>query len=293
MSDKLLSLFDDLERQTAPREKILRSPFPYPGGKSRSVEMILKHLPYRNTYIEPFGGSAAVLLARHKSNLEVYNDLHGGVVDFYRCIRDPKTLQLLHDRLELTVHSREEFVWCKETWDQCDDLVERAARWYYLTNYSFASLGRNWGRSTSGKSAIAGKVTKKLKMFPLIQERFARVQCEIGSWECVMSDYDSSDTVIYCDPPYVDAHTGTYKNEMSVDDHRHFLDTVFSLDSFIAVSGFSNPLYDNQKWDRKEEWDVYCSITPAAFKETNNKSEHTTTRGKQKECLWIKEANHV
>ncbi|GAG08047.1 unnamed protein product, partial [marine sediment metagenome] len=203
-----MGLFDDLDlidNQSSKDANILRAPFGYPGGKSRSLGNILPHLPYRNKYIEPFGGSAAVLLARKPSKLEVFNDRYAGVVAFYRCLRDPILFPKLLEWLDLTIHAREEFTWCKNTWENPDDPVERAGRWYYMVQSSFGSIGRNWGRQTT-RSSMAGKIRRKLKLFPEIHERFFNVQVENQDWEDCLRDYDSPDAVIYCDPPYVDVN---------------------------------------------------------------------------------------
>lgn len=287
-----MGLFDDLDtvsNQSPSKDAdIIRAPFGYPGGKSRSLEFILPHLPYRERYIEPFGGSAAVLLARKPSKLEVFNDRYAGVVAFYRCLRDKELFRKLCEWLDLTIHAREEFRWCKETWANPNDPVERAGRWYYMVQSSFGSIGRNWGRQTT-RSSMAGKIRRKLKLFPEIHERFINVQVENQDWEDCINDYDSSDAVIYCDPPYVDVYRGTYKNEMSIERHREFLERVMHCDAFVAVSGYSNPLYEEKNWNHRYSWKAFVSIQSIVPSEGNRKSTHDT-RGHAEEVLWIKEA---
>lgn len=281
-------MFDDLDNVAKPRgHQILKAPFGYPGGKSRSITEILPHLPYKNVYVEPFGGSAAILIARRRSPIEVYNDAYGGVVGFYRCIRDPKLYRKLIDRLELTLHSKEEFELARE-WD-VEDPVERAARWYYLVQSSFGGLGRNWGRATGGKSTMAGKIQNKLKHFHAIHTRFRTTQVENCDWEEMFDRYDGPETVFYCDPPYVDVHKGTYKNEMSVERHRDFLKRVFDAEGYVAVSGYSNQLYESQEWDFRYEWESFVSIQSVTNSEYNKKSgRQNDTRTHATEVLWIK-----
>jgi len=282
-----MGLFDGLDSVSGSKDsKILRAPFGYPGGKSRSVKEILPYLPYRERYIEPFGGSAAILLARQPSKLEVYNDRYGGVVAFYQCMRDPKMFIALCEWLGLTIHAREEFVKCKETWENVNDPVERAARWYYMIQSSFGSIGRNWGRQTS-RSSMAGKIRNKLEFFPDIHARFKKVQVENQDWEDCIRDYDSHDAVIYCDPPYVDVNRGTYKNEMSIGRHRDLIKMIFSLDACVAVSGYSNPLYEENKWDARYEWEAFVSIQSIVPSEGNRKKTHDK-REHAKEVLWVK-----
>ena len=292
VGNDLLSMFEDLDRnaEQVTRETILKAPFGYPGGKSRSVKHILPKLPYRGIYVEPFGGSAALLLARHPSKLEVFNDRYAGVVAFYRCIRDPRRMEKLCDAIELSVHSREDFIINRDTWENVENDIERAFRWYYMTMYSFATLGRNFGRSTSAKACLAS-IRDKLPLFPLIHQRFKKVQVENQDWYDCMIDYDSPNTVFYIDPPYIDADVGIYKNKMTHDDHRRMLNMIFSLKGFVAVSGYSNPLYENQEWDSRYVWESFVSIQSQAYTETNFKAhlKGLDKREHAKEMLWVKE----
>lgn len=291
----LMDMFDDLDKQIEPAKKdiIVKAPFGYPGGKSRSIEHILPNLPYRNCYVEPFGGSGAVLLARQRSSLEVLNDRYMGITAFYQCLRNKAMMEKVCEWLALTVHSREEFVECKDTWANVDDPIERAARWYYMIAYSFGSKGNNWGRSVSGRGHLAGKILNRIKEFPAIYERIKKVQIENQDWKDCLRDYDSFDTVFYLDPPYIDAYAGTYKFEMTQDEHKDLIDAIFATEGFVAVSGFSNPLYENRPWDDRIEWEVFSSIKGMAFTEGNKRSHlegRDTERSFSKEVLWIKEA---
>ena len=283
-----MGLFDDLDSQTPEkRETIMRAPFGYPGGKSRSLEFILPHLPVRGVWVEVFGGSGVITLNRPRSKLEVFNDRFSGVTAFYKCMRDPNLYSKLCDWLDLSLHSREEFLFNRDTWESVQDPVERAGRWFAMVNYSFSQLGRNWGRSTSSNTSLSGKVRNKIKDLPEIHARFRTIQVENSSWENVLRDYDAIDTVFYLDPPYIDAYAGTYVHEMSKEDHLKMIEIIFSLKGFVAVSGFANPIYDNRPWDKRFDWEVYSSMMPQV-EETNNHSNMDRT--KVQECLWIKEA---
>ena len=294
MPQDLLDMFDELERQSSKpsKDNFLRAPFGYPGGKTKSVRYILEHLPLRGRYIEPFGGSAAVLLARQESKLEVFNDRYAGVVAFYRVMRSEKKTKQFIEWMDLNVHSREEWVVCRDTWENLDDDIERAARWYYMTVYSFACIGRNFGRSTSTRGRMAGKIRNKLELFSRIHERFKNVQVENLDWSECIADYDGKDAVFYLDPPYVDASAGAHKHTMSHSDHRTLLETIFSMQGFVAVSGYSNPLYEEKPWDKRFSWDSFVSLKSLAYSDSNKKGhlEGQEERDHAEEVLWIKES---
>jgi DNA adenine methylase len=290
MSD-LMSMFEELDRNSEQKNKdtIIRAPFPYPGGKSRSIFYLRDYIPYSDVYVEPFGGSAAVLLSRHKSRLEVFNDRYAGVVAFYRCIRDRGKMERLCDQLRLMPTAREEFVRCKDEWCNTSDDVIRAACWYYMVNYSFASLGRNFGRAIKPKGTFAGKILKKLPDFAIIHDRFREVQIENQDWRDCIRDYDQTGAIIYCDPPYIDTYQGTYEHEMSRGDHRDFLDTIFRSKSSFYVSSYRNSFYDSYPWTAVETWDIYVSISPCAYTESNRKAGIACTdkRTSAPEALYV------
>lgn len=298
MAANLMSLFDELDSHTADHRgkdtDIVRAPFAYPGAKRNSIDAILPLLPYTSCYVEPFGGSGAVLLARRSCRLEVLNDRYAGVVAFYRCVRDPEKLGRLCDWLDLTIHSREEFVWAKETHQTVGDDVERAARWFYMIAYSFGSLGRNYGRSTAAPSAMAGKIRNRIKEFPALHERLREVQIENQDYRDCMRDYDGHDTVFYLDPPYIDAHAGTYKHELSQADHITLLNTIHETKGYVALSGYSNPFYEEYPWDHRHSWKVGSTMKAKAYTEGNGKlaikeiDDHSPVE--VEEVLWIKEA---
>ena len=287
------NIFAELDAQnpSTKREDYVRAPFAYAGGKAKHLKNILPHLPYRDSYIEPFGGSGAILLARDASPLEVYNDRYAGVVAFYRCLRKPDTTQQLIDRLTFILHSREEFIWCRDTWSNCTDIVERAARWYYMLTMSFSSLGRNFGRSTKGKAQAACKLANHIKDFDHVHNRIRYVIIENQDFRNILKDFDNPDAVFYLDPPYLEVHDGTYKESMEPYEHKELLDIVFGMQGFVAVSSYKNDLYESYDWSERHTWEADISIKAKAFTVENHKEHLSYAKGsmKSQEVLYIKE----
>jgi hypothetical protein len=71
-----------------------RCPFPFFGGKKKAAGAIWERLGDVRNYIEPFCGSAAVLLARpHPAQIETLNDADCFIANFWRATgRDPEAV---------------------------------------------------------------------------------------------------------------------------------------------------------------------------------------------------------
>ena len=88
------------------RKKLIA--FGWYGGKFSHLSWLLPLLPYTHQYCEPFAGSAAILLNRHPSPVETYNDLDGEVVNFFRALRDHK--DELIEKIALTLFPERNFL---------------------------------------------------------------------------------------------------------------------------------------------------------------------------------------
>jgi len=72
------------------RKPRIRTPFPYFGNKRAVADTIWARLGDVRTFVDPFAGSGAVLLARpddHKGGREVINDADGLLVNFWRAAK--------------------------------------------------------------------------------------------------------------------------------------------------------------------------------------------------------------
>lgn len=296
--ENLLGLLMGLSDEKEVRESYLRLPFGYPGSKAHELHNILPHLPHTNMYGEAFGGSGIVLLNRKPSKLEVFNDRYSGVTCFFRVIRDPQLREKLIERVAITVHSREEFIWCKSTWRDHDDPVERAARWYYTIRYAVNSKPTStFGRSLTAKANFAQKLPISLGLFLPVSVRLEQVQIENLDWRLCLRDYDQEGFVWYLDPSYLGTQ-GNYEFELTRNDHVELCERIHGLRGYVALSGFDNELtrsiYDKYKWKEVYTWKRMTRALTHAFSDTNNLEnyESDTARGSKSyvnEALYIKD----
>lgn len=74
--------------------KILKSPFPWFGGKSKVADIVWERFGDVPNYCEPFAGSLAVLLGRpHAARVETVNDKDAYLANFWRALQaDPEAV---------------------------------------------------------------------------------------------------------------------------------------------------------------------------------------------------------
>ena len=231
--------------------KKLRSPILYVGGKGRMVSKLLKFIPPHKIYVEVFGDGASLLFAKEPSSVEIYNDIDSAVVNFYRVLRNPKKFKKFYHKVSLTPYSREEFNFCRETWKDCQDDVERAYRWFIMARFSFSGmLGRSWSMAvtaTSGKMAQGTCAWINLiHLLPEIHARIMQVQIEHYDFHKLIPIYDTTETFMYLDPPYVhDTRKiqNFYSYEMTDDDHKELVELILKSKSMFMLSGYNHPIY--------------------------------------------------
>ena len=117
------------------------------GGKKALRDTILPMFPlYYERYIEVFGGGGWILFAKPPGNdFEVYNDFNGLLVNLYRCVRD-KPRELM-EQLQYVLNSREDFELVRDSLarDSPASDVQKAAWFYQLIRFSYASSLDSFG----------------------------------------------------------------------------------------------------------------------------------------------------
>ncbi|HWL50786.1 MAG TPA: DNA adenine methylase [Chthoniobacteraceae bacterium] len=251
----------------------------YHGGKWRLAPWIISHFPAHRVYVEPFGGAASVLLRKPRSYAEIYNDLDGEIVNLFRVARD-RGEELLR-AIELTPFAREEFDLSYQP-DDCP--VEQARRTMVRCGMGFGSTAANSkhrtgfrGSATRSGSHPGGDWASLGDNLRTVANRLRGVIVENRDAMELMRYHDGPETLHYVDPPYLAATRtrldgkGSYRHELSDDDHRELLCLINDLRGMVVISGYPHPLYDEALagWHR---------VTKVAL---------TDGRGRRTETLWI------
>ncbi len=233
----------------------MRSPIRWFGGKGNMQSKILKLFPSHKQYVEVFGGGASLLFAKEPVALEVYNDLNSDLVNFFRVLRDPEKFQRLVVLLELTPYSREEFYNYRDTYAHVEDDFTRAYMWYVVNLLSFGGECASWSVCRSGIRNNALKFNTVTHVLRDVCNRLRCVQIDQQDFRKLIPAYDKPGTLLYCDPPYVKStrSSGSYRHEMSDQDHIDLIDTLIKYPEMVVLSGYQNEIYkklERYGWQR-------------------------------------------
>ena len=248
----------------------------YLGGKHRLAPKVVALMPPHSVYVEPWGGGASVLLAKSPVACEVYNDLCGEVSNVFRQLRDAPDVLLRG--LFLTPYAREEYL---QAYEPTTDAVEAARRFIFR---SMAGLGSDASRRVSGfrttlddgRYAHARSWAGLPESLATVCDRLRGVIIETKDALDVIRQFDSPQTLIYADPPYMGdtrrQKARQYTHELkSEDEHAVVLEALSKAEGKVMISGYASKLYKT----KLKGWHVE---TFAARDQLN---------GKREEVLWM------
>lgn len=253
----------------------------YHGAKFRLASWIMGFFPPHETYVEPYGGAAGVLMQKPRVYAEIYNDLDEDIVNVFRVLQDREACDTLTRLLSLTPYARREF---ERAYEPCLEPIERARRTLVRASMGFGSSGSTKG-STGFRSDMQrtyGTASHLWAEYPEMIARFCQrlqgVLIENRTALACIRQYDTANTLHYIDPPYVlDTRVMNgrcYRHEMSGVEHEELLKLIIQLDGFVIVSGYETDLYD----DYLGTWDKH--LTNARISAGRGTSMRT-------ECVWL------
>lgn len=221
----------------------------YPGSKWAIADWIIRFFPDHHSYLEPFFGSGAVLFKKPRSNIETVNDLDNEVINLFDCIRkDPERLAR---ELYWTPYSRE--VYEQAYINKSDEAFTKAKLFYIRCNmgHGFRTTGEKvgWKNDVHGRErAYASRDWCNLpERIMKASERLRGVQIENKPAIELISRFNNSKVLIYCDPPYMfeTRHGKQYMCEMSDIDHKNLLDVLLNHKGPVIISGYETKLYND------------------------------------------------
>ena len=222
----------------------------YPGGKWRIADWIISYFPEHKVYVEPYFGSGGCFFNKQPSYIETINDIDGNIVNLFRVCRDyPEELAR---EINLTPFSRDEFISCNTP---SDNPIEQARRTLVRYHQSFGtsnSSKNSWRNvQTYGGPRCATMWNCLTEIIVNCCERLKEAQIENTDALTLIERYNDEDTLIYCDPPYLQElrKKNMYKHEMSNEQHIELLKVLKASKSKIILSGYDNELYNSELSD--------------------------------------------
>lgn len=289
LRDKYFELKKKIDEISVKYEPSMRSPITWYGGKEKMVKDIIDELPPNAkelTYVEGFGGAGHLLFRKTPSKIDVYNDLHSGLYNFFTVLKDEKMSVELINSLTLTLYSRYEFEQSKISLIT-DDEVEKARKFFVNTIQSFGSMGENFSISKSvsrrGMAQCVSAYWGHVEDLPKCHDRLQNVEVENLDIFDLIDKYDSPTTLFYLDPPYVQSTRAksarnVYKHEMEDSLQVKLVERMATIQGYVLISGYRN--------------EIYNKLSEYGFKEKvlgtyTERSSSSSTRGTREEMLWM------
>lgn len=234
---------------------ITRPALRYYGGKWNLAPWIISYFPEHDSYVEPCGGAASVLLQKPRSAVETYNDLYGNVVNFFLILRE-RPAELI-EQIRFTPWARAEY---RLSYEPAVDPLEQARRFYLRM---MMGIGAEPGNSTGMRmvrrsgDGIPAKYHANCDHLYQVAERLMDVQIEqLPAEECIIR-YDTPETLFYFDPPYVleERSSGkAYAFEVDQAFHVTAAELLRQSQGYAVVSGYAcqlyTDLYEAHGWQR-------------------------------------------
>lgn len=224
----------------------MKSVLKYPGGKWRIADWIISHFPEHSVYLEPFFGSGAIFFKKSPAYTETINDIDGNIVNLFKVCREhPNELSAA---LNLTPFARDEFTDCYDM--ESGNPVERARKTVVRYHQSFGTSNSSKNSWKNTQTAGGPRCATMWNYLPatVIQccERLKEAQIENIDAVELIKRYNDKDTLIYCDPPYLQdmRKKHIYKNEYTEEQHIELLEAITKSKSKVIISGYDNPLYN-------------------------------------------------
>jgi len=224
------------------------------GNKTSILHILYALFPLNyERYIEPFGGSGAVLLGKKKPDkFEVYNDYNHNLVNLFQCMRD-RPVALIEEIGFLNLNSRDDFnrnkeffkdekfknrfieeemekiqlLFDKPTADELIELMTRRKLDYNLRRAAMFLKLLRYSYSSGGKSFACQPMNIR-SLFGLIQDvsiRLNNAVIENQDFEVLIKHYDRDNAFFYCDPPYYSSEY-VYQCGFTWNDHLRLKNTL-------------------------------------------------------------------
>lgn len=262
---------------------VLRPAFKCHGGKAYLKNWIIDKFPKdydEMVYVEPFAGAASVLFNKKPGPEEVLNDLHPGIIEIFRAIRDQPNDFV--KKLRKLSYSNDCFTKALERAEEPFPVkLDLAVNEYTLRRMSRGGLKKAFAWSDRLRGGQPGDVNAWETALDQIPELSARLQsvyifCKTGVE--VIRAFNKANTLLYVDPPYLHTTRSTknaYDYEMVEDEHKKLCDLLCCFRGKVIISGYDSELYN-----------LYFADWKKLTRDIVNHSSQGKTKELKTEIIW-------
>lgn len=174
--------------------------FPYFGGKFYLVNRLVALFPKHKTYVEPFCGSAVILLNKKPSFQEVINDKNDDIINLFNVVKNKP--EEFYESFRYTFSARTTFYQLVRQDPSTLTDVQRAFRFFYIQRHAVNGIqGRASFRTSRGSKQTVNYSTLK-RLIDTVYERIKDIKIENLDFREVFKSYDHKRNFFYLDPPY-------------------------------------------------------------------------------------------
>lgn len=243
-------------------------PLKWHGGKSPICKKIKSLFPPHKLLAVPFFGGGSIPLAWPSETVEVVNDLDADLINFYELLKYRG--EYLQSWMKIVPHNEDSFLWAKYVCEN-EELerspMNRAGAYFIRNRMSRQAAGKCFCTPTSrlrrGMEEHLSAWLSAVDSLSHFSKRLANVELRNQDFLPFMQEFDSVDTLFYCDPPYL-AETRVAKNaytfEMDAEQHCCLLNFLAGCLSKFVLSGYGHELYTEMAL--ASGWRTYVIETP-------------------------------
>ncbi len=221
----------------------MKTPITYYGAKRRMLRYILPNIPKHEVYVEPFGGSLCVLLAKEPVRNEVVNDSNAAIMNFFTVLTT--SFEELKAKIEQTPYSRivHKVALSMYEYPHFFSPVQRAWSFFVLSNQGFSGTLTSWGPYLKGKNALTWERKKDL-ITPQLRDRLKAVQMECTDAVKLVKSKNDPSAFIYADPPYFNSDCRAYQGSYTEEDFRTLLEALAEHKGRFLLSSYPSNVLD-------------------------------------------------
>jgi DNA adenine methylase len=239
-------------------KKTLKPLCKWSGGKRNEIQIFKKYYPNEfKTFVEPFAGGAATFFDLNFNGLNVINDVHPDLINFYKQISLGHANEIYDLISSFGIGEKEYYIvrgggkklLNGEVPFQPKNDIDKAAQFYYLRKTCFRGMLRY--NANGGFNVPWGKY-KTVNFNELKNEKYSdllsRTDIMLGDYTKVFEKYNSEDNFYFIDQPYDsvfnDYGFDNFDRQKQVELCNLFKETSNKCLMIVGGSDFIRELYD-------------------------------------------------